>query len=198
MKRRDLERHLRAHGCRQIDEGGNHSRWAGPEGARGRPFRVIARSTTAWRGRSVGSYPSGMEADLLFRADRTCCVCRAARAAQLHHIDGDRSNTVIENLAPVCTNCHGEIGTPTPFPQGFTAELAVRYRDEWYAIVAARRERMLSVREPTYFGPPSTPQSVGFRLSGENVILRGNRSIGAALGFDAEARNVDARRNQAE
>jgi len=34
MKRRDLERHLRAHGCRQIDEGGNHSRWAGPEGAR--------------------------------------------------------------------------------------------------------------------------------------------------------------------
>jgi mRNA interferase HicA len=34
MKRRDLERHLRAHGCRQIDEGENHSRWAGPEGAR--------------------------------------------------------------------------------------------------------------------------------------------------------------------
>ena len=34
MKRRDLERHLRACGCRLIDEGGNHSRWAGPEGAR--------------------------------------------------------------------------------------------------------------------------------------------------------------------
>ncbi len=34
MKRRDLERHLRAQGCRQIDEGGNHSRWAGPGGAR--------------------------------------------------------------------------------------------------------------------------------------------------------------------
>lgn len=34
MKRRDLERHLRAQGCRLIDEGGNHSRWAGPDGAR--------------------------------------------------------------------------------------------------------------------------------------------------------------------
>ena len=34
MKRRELERHLRAQGCRQIDEGGNHTRWAGPEGAR--------------------------------------------------------------------------------------------------------------------------------------------------------------------
>ncbi len=34
MKRRDLERHLRAHGCRLIDEGANHTRWAGPQGER--------------------------------------------------------------------------------------------------------------------------------------------------------------------
>ncbi|MBA3840480.1 MAG: type II toxin-antitoxin system HicA family toxin [Thermoleophilaceae bacterium] len=30
MKRRDLERHLREHGCRRIDEGGSHTKWAGP------------------------------------------------------------------------------------------------------------------------------------------------------------------------
>jgi mRNA interferase HicA len=34
VKRRDLERHLRAHGCRLIDEGASHTRWAGPSGAR--------------------------------------------------------------------------------------------------------------------------------------------------------------------
>jgi predicted RNA binding protein YcfA (HicA-like mRNA interferase family) len=34
VKRRELERHLRAHGCRKIDEGGNHTRWAGANGAR--------------------------------------------------------------------------------------------------------------------------------------------------------------------
>jgi predicted RNA binding protein YcfA (HicA-like mRNA interferase family) len=34
MKRRDLERYLRDHGCRLIDEGGNHTRWRGPKGAR--------------------------------------------------------------------------------------------------------------------------------------------------------------------
>jgi len=34
MKRRDLERHLRAHGCHQIDEGGNHARWASSHGKR--------------------------------------------------------------------------------------------------------------------------------------------------------------------
>lgn len=30
MKRRDLERHLREHGCRQIDEGARHSKWMAP------------------------------------------------------------------------------------------------------------------------------------------------------------------------
>ena len=34
MKRRDLERHLRTQGCRQVDEGANHTRWAGPGGFR--------------------------------------------------------------------------------------------------------------------------------------------------------------------
>jgi mRNA interferase HicA len=39
VKRRDLERYLRAHGCRQAGEGGNHSRWTGPKGA----FSVVPR-----------------------------------------------------------------------------------------------------------------------------------------------------------
>ena len=30
MKGRDLERHLRAHGCRFVDERSNLIRWAGP------------------------------------------------------------------------------------------------------------------------------------------------------------------------
>jgi mRNA interferase HicA len=34
LKRRQLERHPRAQGCRLIDEGGKHTRWAGPTGRR--------------------------------------------------------------------------------------------------------------------------------------------------------------------
>ena len=34
MKRRDLERHLRAHGCGEMDEGSSHTRWFGVDGAR--------------------------------------------------------------------------------------------------------------------------------------------------------------------
>ncbi len=32
MKRRDLERHLREHGCRHIGEGARHAKWRGPGG----------------------------------------------------------------------------------------------------------------------------------------------------------------------
>ncbi|MGH2903165.1 MAG: type II toxin-antitoxin system HicA family toxin [Solirubrobacteraceae bacterium] len=32
MKRRDLERHARAQGAHPFDEGGNHTRWMGPNG----------------------------------------------------------------------------------------------------------------------------------------------------------------------
>jgi predicted RNA binding protein YcfA (HicA-like mRNA interferase family) len=32
VKLRDLERHLRAHGCSHIGEGAKHSKWRGPTG----------------------------------------------------------------------------------------------------------------------------------------------------------------------
>jgi mRNA interferase HicA len=34
VKRRDLERHLREHGCRMVDEGGKHTKWAASEAAK--------------------------------------------------------------------------------------------------------------------------------------------------------------------
>ncbi len=34
VKRRDLERHLRAHGSRVLREGGSHTIWISPAGAR--------------------------------------------------------------------------------------------------------------------------------------------------------------------
>jgi predicted RNA binding protein YcfA (HicA-like mRNA interferase family) len=34
VKRRDLERHLLACGCRHFHEGGNHAIWIGPRGTR--------------------------------------------------------------------------------------------------------------------------------------------------------------------
>jgi hypothetical protein len=47
MKRRDLERHLRAHGCRLDREGAEHSWWAAPGG---KPRAAVPRHREVkWR-----------------------------------------------------------------------------------------------------------------------------------------------------
>ncbi len=33
MKRQELERHLRDHGCQAVGEGSRHAKWRGPDGA---------------------------------------------------------------------------------------------------------------------------------------------------------------------
>lgn len=55
MKRRDLERHLSAHGCRQVDAAGTMLGGSVPR-AHDRSCRAIARSTTDWRARSAGNW----------------------------------------------------------------------------------------------------------------------------------------------
>jgi len=38
-----------------------------------------------------------------------CVICGTGENIQVHHIDGDRSNNDLENLAPLCPSCHGKI-----------------------------------------------------------------------------------------
>ena len=35
-----------------------------------------------------------------------CALCAAVKRIEIHHIDKDQSNNCIENLIPLCRNCH--------------------------------------------------------------------------------------------
>jgi len=59
---------------------------------------------------------------------------------QLHHIDGDSSNTAWENLAPICLNCHSEAHTDRKLARGLSPELIRLYNEEWREIVAQKRQ----------------------------------------------------------
>ncbi|HYP56198.1 MAG TPA: HNH endonuclease signature motif containing protein [Solirubrobacterales bacterium] len=84
--------------------------------------------------------PQSVAAEILFLADRTCCVCRnRTKPVQLHHIDDDPTNNAPENLATLCLECHRDTHVSGGFDRKLDAEQIILYRDDWNRAVAARR-----------------------------------------------------------
>jgi len=84
--------------------------------------------------------PPTVAAKVLFEADRTCCVCRQkGKPIQLHHIDDDHSNSVYENLAVLCLDCHTETQIRGGFHRKLDSEQVILYRSDWHEIVSRGR-----------------------------------------------------------
>lgn len=49
--------------------------------------------------------PVAIERELLKEYNYRCAICGVA-VPQIHHIDGNRKNNDINNLLPICPNCH--------------------------------------------------------------------------------------------
>ena len=85
--------------------------------------------------------PDDLAAEVLFAADRTCCVCQErGKATQIHHIDGNRNHNAFENLAVLCLECHNETQIEGGFGRKLNAPLVTKYRDEWLQVVRLRRD----------------------------------------------------------
>jgi hypothetical protein len=84
--------------------------------------------------------PQNVAAELLFLADRTCCVCRQRlRPVQIHHIDGDPTNNVIENLAVLCFDCHRETQIRGGFDRKLDAAQIQLYKLDWNRRIETQR-----------------------------------------------------------
>lgn len=91
--------------------------------------------------------PPALAAKALFLSDRTCCVCRdKSKGVQIHHIDGNSSNNVLENLAVLCQPCHEDTMLKGGFCRKLDAEQVILYRDDWLRIVDSSRRRLDSLR----------------------------------------------------
>jgi uncharacterized protein DUF3298 len=86
--------------------------------------------------------PQDVAALVNFLSDRTCCVCRERRRPiQLHHIDGDPGNTVEENLAVLCLDCHRDTQIRGGFDRKLDPLQVKLYKDDWIKRVLAKREQ---------------------------------------------------------
>jgi hypothetical protein len=84
--------------------------------------------------------PPETAAETLFLSDRTCCVCRQrGKATQLHHIDNDPSNSISENLAVLCFDCHRDTQIRGGFDRKLDAAQVRLYKKDWIERVEAKR-----------------------------------------------------------
>jgi hypothetical protein len=87
---------------------------------------------------------------LLDQNAHRCCVCKASGVGfNLHHIDGDRSNTVEGNLAVLCVRDHDQHHRPEAYRSTKHRELSPdvirQHKLSWEAFVADARSEHPSV-----------------------------------------------------
>ncbi|QPF85973.1 HNH endonuclease [Bradyrhizobium genosp. L] len=79
-------------------------------------------------------------ADIMFRHDRTCCVCNApGKSVQIHHIDENPSNHDPDNLAVLCLEHHEQTQVRGGFGRKLRDVDVRRHREDWLRRIAERR-----------------------------------------------------------
>jgi len=89
--------------------------------------------------------PDYVREEILRRCRRRCCMCfglngdLSVKEGQLAHLDRDRANPQIDNLAFLCQGCHTLYDTKNNRVQGFTSGEIRHYRDRLYAALGHDR-----------------------------------------------------------
>jgi hypothetical protein len=79
--------------------------------------------------------------EVLFRSNHTCCICRTkGKDVQIHHIDGNRSNNGIGNLAVVCLDCHSKVTGRRGLGQSYSPGEVRKYKRSWEQAVLDLRQ----------------------------------------------------------
>ncbi len=89
--------------------------------------------------------PKSIEAEILLRNDRTCCICRdRSKRVQIHHIDGNSRNNALENLSVVCTEHQDELHKFGGITKGIPPLLVKKYKQNWELTVRKQRAQGFS------------------------------------------------------
>ncbi|MDD3580411.1 MAG: HNH endonuclease [Desulfobacca sp.] len=110
--------------------------------------------------------PEEDKAKLFLWCARHCCFCGKSCTTniEIHHIDGDPANNELDNLIPVCFDCHGELEKYNPdHPVG------TKYR---FLEIKTRREQIYEKHTLSYL------RQVEIRISNFIANSRVQREVG--------------------
>jgi len=133
--------------------------------------------------------PKAAETAVLTRSARRCCICfalhgdDAVKAGQIAHLDDDRSNNDLDNLAWLCVDHHGQWHTRGNVTKGFKADEVKAYRGQLYRAVeegALRDDDKPQARIIKL--PPSFHTTTGDKSTVINTAGDGNIQVGNLRG----------------
>ena len=93
-------------------------------------------------GNTRKSIPKTLEAEVLAKSRRRCCICfaidkdNAEKQGQIVHLDKDPANALADNLAFLCLPHHDRFDSQTSQSKGLTVSEVKHYRSLlWQAVI---------------------------------------------------------------
>lgn len=130
--------------------------------------------------------PMALVAEVMFAADRTCCVCNErGKFIQIHHIDENPSNNVFGNLAVLCLEHHNETQLEGGFGRHLDAAQVQRYNEDWRNRVAERRKRADELAIRAMIGKKFERSAANSQLVDLLMILPDIRQLAVSAAADS-------------
>jgi hypothetical protein len=94
--------------------------------------------------------PKETVTELMLLCAHRCCLDReefsVINPLDIHHLDANPENNALDNLMPVCKNCHlARIHVKIPFGRSYTESELKAIRDEWYQLVREQKTATASI-----------------------------------------------------
>ena len=97
------------------------------------------------------SIPTKVVEEVLHTSNMTCCVCKKEKKdVQIHHIDLDKNNNNIENLATLCPDCHNKAHQTGGNTRNLTPRRVKKFKDEWHKICEEKIQHSISRKSSSY------------------------------------------------
>ena len=129
--------------------------------------------------------PTDSQRTRLFEANaHRCCVCKRPNLGlHLHHIDGDSSHTVDDNLAVLCVEDHDRHHRPGPYSTvanhlDLSPKVIADHKQSWQAfVVEARRETPTVIATLAAYGTFETIHSLQLVMQWSDERIEYKRSF---------------------
>jgi hypothetical protein len=137
--------------------------------------KTIRRKSKTTRGGNTKGrrpkIPPALEYEVLLANRHSCCVCQKPRV-QLHHIDGNPSNNIAANLAPLCLDHHDMATMQIGLTKKLQPDDVKTYKDEWEEYCRGDIRALSRARFTFYYCIYKNPQRLIGALSSLSVHER--------------------------